>query len=361
MKRCIIKILLLTVILGVLWIPAVYAQVDQFDYERPNLNLVDVYGNGEAGYVDGSLEEARFNRPMGAAFFMEHLVIVADTYNGRIRLINLQTGIVSTFLCGENSDESCRDEFVFPVDISCGLSHCWALDAGDGSIIDVEAGMDYYLNSRKVPLHEGKAIFKGALGVVEQNNGERLLVADTYGNRIWAYETESSSVEPLIGNGEAGYDEKEMDAILTRLNNPTSMVAISNSVMIVDARNAMVREAYYSDQSKWIISTFSGGGPFNYLTQESDLGQVYDFGLPFRITYTDLSPGLFFISIPARNQLVCLTFERQAYVVAGIGSKGDDTLELKKPYAIAAMNNRLMVFDSGNYMRLYSIKKEEKN
>ena len=130
--------------------------------------------------------------------------------------------------------------------------------------------------------------------------------------------------------------------------------------MILDSRNSTIREGYYNDQSKWISSVFSGGGPFPYLTRESDLGQVYDFGLPFRMTYTSFNPGLFYISIPGRNQVVCLTFERRAYIVAGEGAKNPAAAGLGKPYAIAAQGNRLAVFDGDNYLRIYSIKREAK-
>jgi len=360
MKCRILKIFLPAAIASIVFAQAAWTQVDQFEYERPSLNLMAVYGNGQAGYADGTLDEARFNRPMGAVFFNDYTVIVADTHNRKVRVVMLENEKVQTVECSSASGRECNSEFIFPVDVSCDRDDvCWVLDAGDGSIVRIALDGKFFIAGRYRPMNDSTAVFKGALGILSVGGG-LLYIADTYGNRIWKFDTLHDAFEPISGTGQAGFDEKETNAALAPLNNPTSMVGIGSSVMFLDSRNAMIRELYDNNQEKWVVSTFSGGGPFKYLTRNKDLGQVYDFGLPFRMTYTDFNPGLFFISLPGRNQVVALTFERQAYVAVGAGSEGENTQELAKPYAIAAMGNRLLVFDSGNHMRLYSIKREAK-
>ncbi len=56
-------------------------------------------GNGKAGYLDGKASEAQFNGPIGIAVDKAGKVIVADTYNDRIRVITAD-GQVSTLAGG---------------------------------------------------------------------------------------------------------------------------------------------------------------------------------------------------------------------------------------------------------------------
>lgn len=53
-------------------------------------------GNGKAGYVDGPLAKARFDKPTGLALLSGRRIVVNDGGNARLRLIDLTTGTVST-------------------------------------------------------------------------------------------------------------------------------------------------------------------------------------------------------------------------------------------------------------------------
>lgn len=57
-----------------------------------------VAGNGVPGFADGEAAKARFNTPTSVALSIdERFLFVADTFNHRIRIIDLATGIVETF------------------------------------------------------------------------------------------------------------------------------------------------------------------------------------------------------------------------------------------------------------------------
>ena len=64
-------------------------------------SVTTVAGDGIAGYVDGPAGGARFNAPVGVAVDPTGRIIIADTYNDRIRVID-PDGVVRTLAGGEN-------------------------------------------------------------------------------------------------------------------------------------------------------------------------------------------------------------------------------------------------------------------
>jgi len=61
--------------------------------------LLDVIGDGTAGYRDGHIAQAKFNKPHGIVFDSnERVLYVADTYNHVIRKVDFSNYQVSTFL-----------------------------------------------------------------------------------------------------------------------------------------------------------------------------------------------------------------------------------------------------------------------
>ena len=65
-----------------------------------------IAGDGVAGYRDGSAAEARFNGPVGVAVDGAGRIIVADTYNDRIRAIERDGTVVT--LAGSERRGACR-------------------------------------------------------------------------------------------------------------------------------------------------------------------------------------------------------------------------------------------------------------
>jgi len=76
-------------------------------------------GNGTPGYVDGPLEDARFNRPVGITVSHEGTIFVADSENHVIRKI--EDGTVSTFAgtgaAGMRNGEGSEAQFNLPYHI----------------------------------------------------------------------------------------------------------------------------------------------------------------------------------------------------------------------------------------------------
>jgi len=66
----------------------------------PDGTVTTVAGNGLSGYVDGPAGQARFNAPIGVAVDSRGRIVVADTYNDRIRIIEVD-GEVRTLAGGD--------------------------------------------------------------------------------------------------------------------------------------------------------------------------------------------------------------------------------------------------------------------
>src|SRR5687768_1638916 len=95
-----------------------------------------IAGDGVAGYRDGAAAEARFNGPVGVAVDGAGRIIVADTYNDRIRAIE-RDGTVVTIAGSEwrgHADGSAADA---RFDTPCGV----AIDA-DGNVYVADTGND---------------------------------------------------------------------------------------------------------------------------------------------------------------------------------------------------------------------------
>ncbi len=109
----------------------------------PDGRVTTLAGDGLAGDTDGPGTQARFNGPIGIAVDDQGRVIVADTYNDRIRSIATD-GIVTTIAggAGSGSDDGAVDQARF--DTPCGIAtdaagNVYVADSGNGAIRRIDA------------------------------------------------------------------------------------------------------------------------------------------------------------------------------------------------------------------------------
>jgi sugar lactone lactonase YvrE/murein DD-endopeptidase MepM/ murein hydrolase activator NlpD len=109
----------------------------------PDGHVTTLAGDGVAGDADGPGNQARFNGPIGIAVDDRGRVIVADTYNDRIRSI-AHGGVVTTIAgaVGSGSDDGAVDQARF--DTPCGLAidtagNIYVADSGNGAIRRLDA------------------------------------------------------------------------------------------------------------------------------------------------------------------------------------------------------------------------------
>jgi DNA-binding beta-propeller fold protein YncE len=100
----------------------------------PKTKQVGVLAGGECGFADGVGEAARFDHPQGLAVFGDRL-FVADAFNHRIRVLDLQTRAVTTWAgsgaAGAVDGIGTAAQFNYPQDV--------ALD-GKGNLLIADSG-----------------------------------------------------------------------------------------------------------------------------------------------------------------------------------------------------------------------------
>ena len=201
----------------------------------PDGQVSTIAGDGTPGYVDGPGRQARFNGPIGVVVAPDGRVIVADTYNDRIRVIDV-SGTVKTLAGSDRpgADDGVADGASF--DTPSGI----AIDA-HGVLYVADAGnaivrtMD--LNGRvTTPVWAHGDGFFRPIGIAVGPDGE-VYVADE-GGRIVAIRADGG-VRTLAG---AGIGFRDGAGGRAQFRSPSGVALLRPGYLVVtDATNALVR------------------------------------------------------------------------------------------------------------------------
>lgn len=235
--------------------------------------VLQVYGRGQSGFVDGVALEARFDSPQGMALSPDGRVLyVADTNNHAIRSINLETGVVDTVLgtgnLGWPPAGGAADEV--------SINSPWALEERDGLLYIAMAGhhqiwvMDLAADTAR-PLvgNARESTVNGRLAEAElaQPSG---LAFDSAGVLYFA-DSESSAVrsaevlvsdgvtDVVVGSDDNLFDFGDVDGVGTeaRLQHPLGLaLAADGYLYVADTYNSKIKRIDLPDRS---VTTFLGG------------------------------------------------------------------------------------------------------
>jgi streptogramin lyase len=177
-------------------------------------------GIGTAGYSgDGkAADEALLNGPAGLAIDNSNNIYVAELHNNVIRKINTKTKIITTVA-------------------GCGLKGF----SGDGG------------SALSAKLNGPEGVF------VDSDNN--IFIADTFNHRIRRVDGKSGIISTIAGTGEAGYNQDNVDAVLSKLNFPSGVISDSKGkIYFNDYKNDRIRKIDINGE----ISTFAGTGVPGY-------------------------------------------------------------------------------------------------
>lgn len=198
----------------------------------PNGEVSTIAGDTVPGYRDGPGPTARFNGPMGIAIDRDGRIIVADTYNDRIRVID-RRGMVRTVAGGEPGladGEGGSARFLTP----CAV----AVDAA-GSIHVADTGN----GTLRVIDHTGRvttaAIEEAAIapiGIAVDEDGNRY-VTDERGR---VFELSGAGTLRVLAGSTSGF--RDGDGTGAQFRSPAGVaIAGPGRLIVADAGNALVR------------------------------------------------------------------------------------------------------------------------
>ncbi len=196
-------------------------------------------GGGAPGYRDGVGAAARFNGPLGVALDAHGNVLVADTYNDRIRRI-APDGSVSTLAGGAPGNQdgpAAQARFDTPAALVVdSLGAVLVADSANGSIrrLGPDGMVSTYASAGE---NGGKVQLRRPVALSATPDGY-LYVADLARGRIWQV-APGGVVRGLHG---AGIDIAVGDARTPRLARPTGLaLERDGSLVVADALGKVVR------------------------------------------------------------------------------------------------------------------------
>jgi hypothetical protein len=199
----------------------------------PDGHTNTVAGTGAPGFRDGVASDARFNAPIGLAIDTNGRVLVADTYNDRVRIVTAD-GVVTTLAGGNRGfADGHVNEALF--DTPCGIAV-----APDGTVYVADTGNDRVraISTDGVVSTIADATHGLArpLAVAVAATGE-LYVTDEAGR---VFERTRAGTLRVIAGSVAGYrDGRGADALFRR---PAGVAWLAPGLLVVaDAGNALMR------------------------------------------------------------------------------------------------------------------------
>jgi sugar lactone lactonase YvrE len=184
----------------------------------PDGNVSTLAGDGVAGYIDGPGAQARFNGPVGVAVDTTGRVIVADTYNDRIRRID-RDGVVTTL----------TSTFDTPTGVAVGNDgRIYIAEAGHGEVRVIERSGEL---TTLLPA-DGSTRPLG-IAVLDRE----VFITDERGRIV---EVDGSGTTRVVAGGAPGFADGVGD--VARFRRPSGIaIAAPGRLIVADSGNAVFR------------------------------------------------------------------------------------------------------------------------
>ena len=237
--------------------------------------LSTIAGTGTAGDAGdgGPAGAARLNGPFDLAFDPGGRLVFADTFNHRVRRIDLTTGTIET-VAGSGQPGFAGDGGPAP---QARLHEPYGLAiAPDSGLFIVDRlnrrvrRVDPASGTIATVAGDGRAASDGdggpatAAGLAEPNDacldraGKRLFIADVAGHRVRVVDLASGRIDTYAGTGAARHDGDGGPARAAALHGPRAVaIAADGALLILERNGSTLRRV---DPASGIIATIAGTG-----------------------------------------------------------------------------------------------------
>lgn len=212
------------------------------------------HGSGVAGFEDGPVASARFRDPQGLDA-TDEVILVADTGNHAIRVIDRRDGSVSTLagrgirgpVLGFEPKPAQTVALASPWDIEIGADAVYFANAGTHQlgVVDIDAGTVAALAG-----DGGEAIEDGPAtaarlaqpsGLALAADLGLLFFADSETSAIRMLNLDTAEVSTLIGTGLFDFGHVNGPFAEARLQHPLGLTLAGDAILVADSYNAAIR------------------------------------------------------------------------------------------------------------------------
>ena len=192
-------------------------------FAASGIQISDYAGSGETGYRDGPRLQANFSQPYGMAFDKDGNLIIADSYNNRIRMVKGDDVITVAGFSNK------KDSFGLPL----------------GGMLDGDALKARFNKPRAVAVDS-----KGNIFVADSGNHS---IRKISGDKVYTF----------AGSGKSGY--RDETGVKAQFNTPCGIaIDKDDNVYVADSLNNVIRKI----TPKGVVTTFAG--------KQSDAGGYKD-------------------------------------------------------------------------------------
>ena len=223
-----------------------------------------IAGSGALGSKDGKGADASFDRPFGITTDGVNLY-VADTFNNKIRKIAIDTGVVTTLAgngsAGSRNGTGSAATFTMPFGITTDGKNLYVADTGNDKIrkiVIATGAVSTMAGSGTVGAADGKGAVASFNGPEGiTTDGENLFVADTHNHAIRKIVILTGVVSTLAGG--KSKDESDADDKNTRFSYPRGITTDGIKLYVSNSlRNRISRISISSEK----VDVLAGSGQF---------------------------------------------------------------------------------------------------
>ena len=230
--------------------------------------MTTVAGSGLPGAIDGPAGIASFDRPAGLAPSGDGTKLyVADSSNEKIRVVDLTTGAVSTLAgsgsFGATDGMGTAASFHSPVDLAIHVTTLYVADTNGRKIrvVDLEtAVVSTFAGSGSSGATDAVGIaasFNRPHALAISSVGMTLYVADDFNNKIRVVDVATRAVSTLAGSGVGGSSDGVGPFASFRQPNGLALSMDDTTLYVSDRNNHKIRSV---DVITGAVSTLVGSG-----------------------------------------------------------------------------------------------------